>query len=116
MDQGQWPGGKAQARFATLFLPLSFHEVLPASSSHSSWAVCYLPSARHTHLPDMSYTGCPPHPKPAHHLSMFLAHVKTHEQGPYNHHDDKDHHHDHDEKALEVHRAAGDAEPAPGGC
>lgn len=47
---------------------------------------------------------------------MFLAHVKTHEQGPDNHHDDKDHHHDHDEKAFEVHRAAGDAELAPGSC
>lgn len=47
---------------------------------------------------------------------MFLAHVKTHEQGPYNHHDDKNHHHDHDEKAFQVHRAAGDAELAPGGC
>lgn len=47
---------------------------------------------------------------------MFLAHVQTHEQGPYDHHDDKDHHHDHDEKALEVHRAARDAELGPGGC
>lgn len=36
--------GKAQVRFATLFLPLCFHEVPLASSSHSSWAVCYLPS------------------------------------------------------------------------
>lgn len=42
--------------------------------------------------------------------------MKTHEQGPYNHHDDKDHHHNHDEEAFEVHRAAGDAEPALGGC
>lgn len=47
---------------------------------------------------------------------MFLAHVKTHEQGPYNHHDDQDHHDNHDEKAFEVHRAARDAQPAPGGC
>lgn len=78
--------------------------------SLEQFAVC--PS----HLADMSCTGCPPHPRPAHHLSMFLAHVKAHEQGPYNHHDDKDHHHDHDEKAFEVHRAAGDPEPALGGC
>lgn len=47
---------------------------------------------------------------------MFLAHVKTHEQGPYDHHDDKDHNHDHDEKAFDVHGTAGDAEPAPGDC
>lgn len=47
---------------------------------------------------------------------MFLAHVKTHEQGSHNHHNDKDHHDDHDEKAFEVHRATGDAESAPGGC
>lgn len=42
--------------------------------------------------------------------------MKTHEQGPHNHHDDQDHHHDHDEEAFEVHGAAGDAEPALGGC
>lgn len=47
---------------------------------------------------------------------MFLAHVKAHEQGPYDHHDDKDHNHDHDEKAFDVHRTAGDGEPAPRDC
>lgn len=55
-------------------------------------------------------------PRPAHHLSVFLTHVKAHEQGPYNHHHNKDHHHNHDEKAFEMHRAAGDAELAPGTC
>lgn len=55
-------------------------------------------------------------PRPAHHLSMFLTHVKAHEQGPYNHHDNKDHHHNHDEKAFEMHGAAGDAELTPGTC
>lgn len=47
---------------------------------------------------------------------MFLTHVKAHEQGPYDHHDNKDHHHNHDEKPLEMHGAAGDAELAPGTC
>lgn len=52
----------------------------------------------------------------AHHLSMFLTHVKAHEQSPYNHHDDKDYHHNHDEKAFEMHGAAGNAKLAPGTC
>lgn len=47
---------------------------------------------------------------------MFLTHVEAHEQSPYNHHDNEDHHHNHDEKAFEVHGTAGDAELAPGTC
>lgn len=53
---------------------------------------------------------------PAHHLGMFLTHVKAHEQGPYNHHHNKDHHHNHDEQSFQMHGAAGDAELAPGTC
>lgn len=41
---GQGPGEKAQARFATLFPPLSFPEVPLASSPLSLWAICYLPT------------------------------------------------------------------------
>lgn len=44
---------------------------------------------------------------------MFLAHVKSHEQGPNNHHDNKDH--DHDEKAFDLPKT-GDSEPVPRDC
>lgn len=47
---------------------------------------------------------------------MFLAHVKSHEQGPNNHHDNKDHDHDHDEKAFDLPKTAGDSEPVPRDC
>lgn len=63
MGQGQGPGGKARARFATLFLPLSSHEVPLAFSCHSTWADCYLPippSPAPSHPSDMPYTGCHP--------------------------------------------------------
>lgn len=58
----------------------------------------------------------PTHSRPAYHLRVFLAHVETHEQGPYNHHNHQHHHHNHDKQALEGQWAAGDAKPAPRGC
>ena len=41
---GVGAGEKAQAKFATLFPPLSFPEVSLASSPHSLWAICSLPT------------------------------------------------------------------------
>jgi hypothetical protein len=92
--------------------------VLPSyvlACPHSSWMVSHLPNSPSPPLA-CSHGHSLSCPRLTHHLRMFLAHMKTHEQSPYNHHDDKDHHHNHDEKAFEVHWATGDAKPAPGAC
>lgn len=91
--------------YVTQAVPLFVHSLLFRSSSYPSLCPSH-PTRRLTFA----------QPRPAHHFGMFLTHVKAHKQGPYNHHDNEDNHHNHDEKAFEMHGATGDAELAPGTC